>query len=155
MRNKFILMLISIVAIGLLTCGVLAGSGRQELPDVELSAYRVQLENHLPPNEGQVKLLLEGDDAQPIGRGLILLVNSRVASFNTNGVLEMEARSPRCILDVVHRTVSSTGVLEIHTGDGASSVRGEGFLLSTNSTLTFSNRMTTVIRNIRMKTSRP
>jgi hypothetical protein len=155
MRNKLVATLVAAMLMALLAGVAIAGAGVQDVPNVQLSAFRLQLENHLPPHQAQVKVLLEGDDARPLGGGLILLINSRVASFSTNGTLEMEARAPRCVLDFKQHTVSSTGVLEIQTGDGASSVRGEGFLLSTNSLLTFSNRMTTVIRSVRFKSSKP
>jgi hypothetical protein len=120
----------------------------QELSGMEASDFKFQWENYPPPNEAQVKTLLEGDKAQAQSAGLILLTEARLKTFSTNGTLEVLAQSPKCTLDSVQKTVSSTGALQIQTMDGRFLIEGEGFLLqSTNSHLIISNRVHTVLRS--------
>lgn len=142
--------LAAVIAFGIL----LVPANAQMTNDMRATAFRfkVQLENYPPPNEAQIKTLLEGAKAEPQGSGLILMTEAWLKTFSTNGILEFQVHSPRCLLDVVQRTVNSTGLLEIiQTGENGFSVQAQGFLLQTNSTLLLSNRVQTVIRSTRGK----
>ena len=146
---------LSAALMAMVACGILLTTANaQPVNDTHATAFRfkVQLENYPPPDQAQIKTLLEGAKAEPQGSGLILMTEAWLKTFRTNGILEFQVHSPRCLLDVVQRTVSSTGLLEIiQTGENGFSVKAEGFLLQTNSTLILSNRVHTVIRNSRGK----
>ena len=115
---------------------------------MDASDFKFQWENYPPPNEAQVKTLLEGAKAQAQSAGMILITEARLKTFSTNGTLEMLAQSPKCTLDSVQKVVSSAGPLKIETTDGRFLIEGEGFLLQqTNSQLTISNRVHTVLRS--------
>ncbi|HHY85412.1 MAG TPA: hypothetical protein GYA07_07735 [Verrucomicrobia bacterium] len=162
------------IRLGALSTGVLAalaagylslaraGAGQPNAARSELETgvkaqgadFRVQLENHPPPHAAQVKTLLRGATAEQQSGGLILVTDAALEDFGTNGTLKMQAYSPVCVFDVMQRTISSTGLLQIRTADDRLFIQGEGFLLRTNtdgslSHLTVSNRVHTVIRDIR------
>ena len=120
----------------------------QDLSGMEASDFKYQIENYPPPNEAQIKTLLEGAKAQAQSAGMILITEAKLKTFSTNGTLEMLAQSPKCMLDSVQRTVSSSNSLQIETTDGRFLLEGEGFLLQqTNSHLIISNRVHTVLRS--------
>jgi hypothetical protein len=124
-----------------------AGVRADETNGMEALDFKVQLENFPPPNETQVKTLLEGARARPLPEGMILLTDAKLRTYNTNGALEMLAQAPQCIFDSVQHTVSSTGYLYIQTINGKFSLEGEGFLLQTNSDLIVSNLVRTAVQN--------
>jgi hypothetical protein len=140
-------------AAAILAGGVLAGAVLDGEPTgPEMLDFKANLENHPPPNESQVKFLLEGARAQPHS-GQIWITDAKLTSYRTNGALEIEAETPRCIFDSAQKTVSSREFVQVHTADHRYLLEGEGFLLQqTNSQLTISNRVHTVIRNA---TARP
>lgn len=113
---------------------------------MEALNFKVQMENYPPPNEAQTKTLLEGEKAQPLGNGLILLIAAKISTFATNGALETVAQTPRCIFDSAQRIVSSTGTMSIQSADGRFFLEGVGFLLQTNGNLILSNDVHTIIR---------
>src|ERR1044071_8208361 len=123
---------------------------------MEVLNFKAQLENHPPPNESQVRTLLEGARAQAQPAGIVLLTEAKLKMFNTNGTLGMVASTPRCIFDSEQRTINSTSLLHIQTADGKFTLEGEGFSLEksegtslqkTNAHLVVSNRVHTVILN--------
>lgn len=138
------------------SCAVAAGLGvavftkiarAQAVAAPEMTDFRAQLENHSPPNEAQVKTLLEGAKAQPRS-GRYWITDARLRTFRTNGALEMLAEAPQCVYDAAQKTVSSAGPLQIQSADRRFLLEGEGFLLQqTNSNLIISNRVHTVVRN--------
>ena len=123
---------------------------------MEASDFKYQIENYPPPNEAQIKTLLEGARAKAQSAGMILITEAKLKTFSTNGTLEMLAQTPKCTLDSVQKTVSSSGPLQIETTDGRFLLEGEGFLLQqTNSQLIISNRVHTVLRSEPGKTLIP
>ena len=152
--------LIAIVGIGLFAVGLVisaftgqAGESErkqlQQLSGMEASDFRFQWENYPPPHEAQVKTLLEGAKAQAQSAGQIIITDAKLKTFSTNGSLEMIAQTPKCVLDSVQRTVSSSSALQIQSTDGRFFLEGEGFFLSqTNSNFTVSNRVHTILRSI-------
>src|SRR5688572_18756673 len=70
-----------------------------ERTGVEGRDFRVPLESHAPPHQGQVKTLLQGAKAQPLSGGRILLTAATLKTFGTNGALQMTASTPECIFD--------------------------------------------------------
>ncbi len=107
-------------------------------------------DNFGPPHETQIKSLLQGDEAEPQSGGQILIRGLKLQTFNEAGETEMVVRAPQCIFDTVQHAVYSDGRLEAQSGDGRFFFEGQGFLLQqTNSTLTISNRVHTIIKNPR------
>jgi hypothetical protein len=117
--------------------------------------FNAQLETYPPPHEMQIKSSLEGEKAEPLSGGHILLTEAKLKSFSTNGVLEMQAHAPQCIFDTMQRTVSSTGVLQVEMTSGRFYIEGKGFLMQTNGNLILSNQVHTVIRNFPGRSSKP
>lgn len=113
----------------------------------EVTDFRVQLENYNPPNEAQVKTLLQGAKARPHA-GQFRITAARVTTFRTNGAPELFVETENCVYDYEEKTVSSAALLQIQTADKRFLLEGEGFLLrQTNSILSISNRVHTVVRN--------
>ncbi len=107
-------------------------------------------DNFGPPHETQMKSLLQGDEAEPQSGGQILIRGLKLQTFNEAGEIQMVVRAPQCVFDTAQHTVFSNGRLEAQSGDGRFFFEGEGFLLQqTNSTLTISNRVHTLIKNPR------
>src|SRR5437868_259919 len=97
--------------------------------------FKVPLENFAPPNEDRIKTLLEGAKAQPLANGKIVLIDAKLTTFNTNGVLETLTTALRCIFDSENHTISSSGPLQMQTADRKFFLEGLGFLIQTNSVL--------------------
>jgi hypothetical protein len=108
--------------------------------------FKVPLENFAPPNETQIKTLLEGAKAQPGSNGKIVLTDARLTTFNTNGILETLTTAPSCVFDSVDHTLSSSGPLRMQTADKKFVLEGMGFLIQTNSVLIISNRVRTLVQ---------
>ena len=101
-----------------------------------------------PPNEKQLKSLLEGAEAEPQSGGLILIRSLKLQTFAETGETQMVVHAPQCVFDTTQRTVSSAGYLEARSGDGRLFLEGEGFLFQqTNLNLIISNRVHTVIQS--------
>ncbi len=99
-----------------------------------------------PPHDSQMSTLLEGAEAEPGTEGRILITRGKIQYFNRDGKLEMLVEAPHCTWDTARQAVSSPGPLRVHSADGKLTLEGEGFLwLQTNSNLTISNRVRTVI----------
>lgn len=144
-----------------LLCGFAAGtfsfftSRAQQVTSMEASSFRVQLETHPPPNESVIKTSLEGKKAEPLPGGKILLTEPKLNRYTTNGLLEVQMRSPECIFDTMQRTVSSTNILQVEMARGQLFTEGRGFLQTTNGVLILSNQVHTIIRPNRRKASQP
>ena len=114
----------------------------------EMLEFRAQLENHDPPNEAQVKTLLEGARARQHSDRIWAITEARLKTFRTNGEPEMLAAAPFCLYDTTRQTVSSSGPVQIQSADQVFLLEGRGFLLrQTNSTLSISNQVHTRISN--------
>ncbi len=102
-----------------------------------------------PPQETRMKTLLEGADAElQTGGHRAWLHGLKLQLFNEDGTVQLVVHAPHCFYDYVQKTVYSDGPLEVQSGDGRIFFEGEGFLLQmTNSTLTLSNRVHTIISN--------
>jgi hypothetical protein len=101
-----------------------------------------------PPHERQMKSLLQGVEAEQHSGGLVWMTDVRLQTFSETGEPQMLVQAPHCILDSVQRAVSSSGPLTVRSVNGQFYLEGEGFFWQpTNSNLTISNRVRTVIRN--------
>ena len=101
-----------------------------------------------PPYENQVKTRLSGGEAQPLAGGLLLVRQLKLENFSESGKLDSVVEAPECLYDRLNLTASSSGHIQLRTGDGKFRVDGDGFLFNqTNSFLTISNNVRTVIEN--------
>jgi hypothetical protein len=99
-----------------------------------------------PPHEQQVKVRLSGAEASPLPGGKLEVRELKVESFSADGKPELVVRAPQCIYSPLDGVASSSGKLELQSGDGKFRVWGEGFLWRQNeSSLTISNKVRTVI----------
>jgi hypothetical protein len=107
-----------------------------------------------PPHERQVRSRVSGAEAVPQPGGLLVVKQFKLETFALDGKPEIVVTAPECVYDALKNMASSPGHLAVRTGDGKFRVEGEGFLWRQNdSLLTISNRVHTVIENLReMKT---
>jgi hypothetical protein len=105
----------------------------------------------------RLKSLLTGTEARYLSNNLYDITRMRLDTYQVDGHTSLVAKAPQCLLDVNARTATSTGRLEITSWDGALFVEGnEGFLVRmTNSSLTISNHVRTVIRQALSKSTKP
>ena len=96
----------------------------------------------------RLKGMLMGAVAQYITNDTWRLTQMRLEHFQFDGQTNLVAQAPQCLFDEETRVAWSTGRLEIVGLHGALFVEGnEGFeARMTNSTLTISNRVRTVLR---------
>jgi hypothetical protein len=103
-----------------------------------------------PPHQTLMKSRLSGAEAQPQPGGLLAIKQFKLEMFDTNGLLQVVVKAPECVYDTQSGLANSAGHLRVETADGKSHVEGDGFLWrQTNSFLTISNNVHTVIENIR------
>lgn len=142
----------SLLAALLAIVGFIASA--EEFGNMVVKDFPVVLEYHKAPHETQTKLLLHGDEAEPHG-GLVLIRGMTLQLFGETGELQMLVQAPQCTFDTVQHTVSSTGHLEVQSGDGQFLLTGEGFSFQqTNKVLIISNRVQTVLRSEPKKASK-
>jgi hypothetical protein len=93
-------------------------------------------EYYEPPNQTQLKWLLQGAKAESQPEGRVLVTQAKMQEFRTNGETELVIEAPQCTYDRTAHIVSSPGALHVQTGDGRLIMDGMGFLWSqTNSIL--------------------
>jgi hypothetical protein len=104
------------------------------------------VEYYEPPHQQQVKSRLSGAEASPEPGGLLIVKQLKLETFDVNGKSDIVVDAPECVYDTLNGVATSSGRLQMQTGDGKFRVEGEGFLWrQTNSFLTISNRVRTVI----------
>jgi len=95
-----------------------------------------------------MKSRLSGAEAQPLAGGLLAIKQLKLEMFRPDGRPEIIVIAPECVYNQLDGTASSSGRLEVRTGDDRISVEGEGFLWRQNdSFLTISNQVHTVIKS--------
>lgn len=100
-----------------------------------------------PPNETQMKSLVQGAEAMPQAEGRILIKQLKLQTFREDGAAEIILEARDCVYDPAARQADSDGPLAVRTADQQFYLEGTGFLWKqTNSSLTISNRVHTVIR---------
>jgi len=99
------------------------------------------------PHEKQMKSLLQGEEAQPLGEGRVLIKQLRLETFREDGTGEFILLARDCLYDSKTRSATSPGPLQMKTVDGRFFTEGKGFLWQENeSRLTISNQVHTIIR---------
>jgi len=109
-----------------------------------------------PPNDRQVKMKISGAEALPLPDGLLDVRQLKIEKFSLDNKLEATVLAPQCTLAPLDGIASSAGPLELLTGDDKLRITGEGFLWQqTNSSLTISNHVYTVIQTGNFKLPAP
>jgi hypothetical protein len=132
-------------------------AGAQSVLMGKVTNFKVP-EYYEAPNQKQLKSLLTGAVAEPYAKGemQIKITGLRVDTFREDGATESVVEAPECILNYQTRQAWSPGHIEAHTGDGRMRIQGDGFLLTiTNKSLTISNNIRTVIRDLGTKPLTP
>lgn len=104
-----------------------------------------------------LKGLISGEQGRHLSNSIYLVIGMRLEHYEFEGVTNLLARAPECLFDMGTRVAWSTGRLEIVGRGGALTIQGnQGFQASlTNSTLTISNRVRTVIERGLLNESKP
>jgi hypothetical protein len=124
-----------------------ANNRAQPVPPSHASDF-TSVEYFEAPHQQQIKSRLTGAEAQPLTGGLLAIKQLKLEMFDVNGRLQIVADAPECVYDTMSGMASSSGRLQVRTGDGKFHVEGEGFLWRQNgSLLTISNNVQTVIEN--------
>ena len=158
MRNPLVkLSLVLWVFASMLACVWLAVRAQAQ-PSIGTATDFSTAEYFDPPHENQVKLLITGAEAQLQSGGRYLVRKLKLETFRETGQREITVEAPECLFDSTRRLASSSGHLQVETGDGRFRVEGEGFLCDLRSdqpNLTISNRVRTVIRKLPPTQSKP
>ena len=135
-----------LLAAGLiLLFGTLASSAQSNI--VSHANDFTSVEYYPAPNQRQMKSRLSGEEAQPLAGGLLAIKQLKLETFKPDGKPEFIVKAPECIYNQLDGTASSSGRLELQTGDERFRTEGEGFLWRQNdSFLTISNQPRTVIK---------
>jgi len=132
-----------------------AGNHAQQIPNGHATDFTSNTYFE-PPNDQKVKVKLSGAEATPLPGGLLDVKQLRIESFNVAGKLEMVVQAPQCTYAVMGGVASSSGHLELQTGDGKFHTEGDGFLWRQNeSLLIISNNVHTVIKSGILNLSTP
>jgi len=110
----------------------------------------ITTEYYEAPHQQQVKSILTGAEAvaKPSRSRVLVIKQFKLQMFDPDGKPGLVVMAPECVYDEKAGTASSPGPLQLQNGDGTFSVTGEGFLWrQTNSSLTISNQVRTVIEN--------
>lgn len=125
-----------------------AVGGRAQSNVVSHASDFTSVEYYPAPNQQQMKSRLSGAEAQPLSGGLLAIKELKLEMFRTDGKPEIIVNAPECVYNQLDGTASSSGHLEVQTGNGQIRVEGEGFLWRQNdSFLTISNQVRTVIKS--------
>src|SRR3954471_21874056 len=88
-------------------------------------------ESYPPPNQNRLKTLTTGEQALPQSDGTLLVKTFKTQTFRETGDTNAEiiVEAPNCVFNRNNRSASSSGPLQINSGDGKLHIEGEGFLL--------------------------
>jgi hypothetical protein len=101
------------------------------------------------PNHTQLMWRIRAQKVESEEGGKFVLSGMQLEIFQTNGIAAMEVRAPHCIYDFEARTASSTGRLDVASGDGRMRIAGEGFFCrQENLSLHISNRVETTFKDV-------
>ncbi|HEY1718666.1 MAG TPA: hypothetical protein VGH42_10310 [Verrucomicrobiae bacterium] len=143
--NRAILILSALMALGFFAAIHAQPNGAGHASDF------TSVEYYDAPNEKQMKTRLAGAEAQPLAGGLLVIKQLKLEMFDTNGTLNVVVKAPDCVYDTLNGTASSSGHLQLASGDGKFRVEGDGFLWRRDAAfLTISNNVQTIIENAPM-----
>ena len=108
--------------------------------------HGLKFTEYYPPQQTQLKSVLECARAQPQPNGRYLLTDAKWRTFGENGEGQMTAAAPECVYDSGQRLINSAGPLNVQVAEGKFTIEGVGFLFQqTNSTLWVSNQVHTIL----------
>ena len=109
-----------------------------------------------PIQTNRLRGLLMASQGQYLSNDMFLLTQMRLEHYRVDGETNLIAQAPECLFNADSRVASSTGRLEIVGMNGAFVVQGQrGFeVRMTNSTMSLSNRVRTMIRLDLLSSSR-
>src|SRR5581483_3343728 len=104
-------------------------------------------QDYLGPKLNQKKTEFSGKEASPLaGSSEVLVKGADMKSYREDATLVMEAQAPECVYDGGKKQASSSGPLQMHTGDGRFFIEGTGFLWNaTDSSLNLSNQVHSIL----------
>jgi hypothetical protein len=109
-----------------------------------------------PPNQSKLRAFVQGSKAVPEGKDRLRISDVHIDSYRESGEAEAVVTAPDCIYDHKARTIGSDGPIKAQTADGQMRIEGVGFSLSlTNKSLTISNNVRTVIRDLGTNLKKP
>jgi hypothetical protein len=117
---------------------------------VEGTAEGFEASEYFPePNHTQLMWRIRAQKVESEEGGKFVLSGMQLDFFQTNGVAAFEVRAPHCIYDFAARTASSTGRLDVASGDGRVQIAGEGFFCRQEDlSLYISNRAQTILKDV-------
>lgn len=109
-----------------------------------------------PPNENQLRSLLQGAEAELRPDNTIVIYKLHAITFRQTGELELEINAPVCHYNPADHVAYSSNALEVRTGDSRLKVRGEGFLWQQHEAiLIISNHVHCILRTISTRSMAP
>jgi hypothetical protein len=125
----------------------LAIASAQSAGNATIKKFKAPLDYFEPPHELQVKIYLEGAEAEPQGDGLILLRDAKLQTFQESGEPEMTVTAPQCTFNMKDQTVNSAGPFQMRRFDEPLLQEGVGFFWQkTNSEFIISNSVHTTVK---------
>src|SRR5215831_5966150 len=94
----------------------------QQIAGLKGTHFSVSPEFYPPPHQGQMKSLLQGDEAQPQPDGSIVVKGAKLQTFREDGQRELLVETPQCVYRQVNRSVSSPESLRVEGADGKFSI---------------------------------
>ena len=127
-----------------------APAASAQLPQTGLVEGFEATEYYPEPNHTNLMFRIKAEKLNTHEGGRLLLTTMHLQVFQMDGTPTFSVKAPECIYDFTAGTASSTGKLHLASGDGRLSVEGEGFQcrLKKDMTLTISNRVHTVLRDV-------
>lgn len=124
--------------------------GGQKVADLPPSA-RSQLRTN------RLKSILMGKEGQYLSNEIFLINEMQLEHYQPDGRTSLVAQAPQCLFDSDSRVAWSTGRLDLTGLEGAVLVHGRaGFQVRmTNSTMSISNRVRTIIRQDLLRPAKP
>jgi len=93
------------------------------------------------------RFFLSGDYATNVSNVELVLAGARLVVFDDEGKTNLIVMSPHCRYHTDNKTISSSGRLQVATGDGQFAIEGEGFEWNQAVTrLTISNQVHAILR---------
>jgi hypothetical protein len=142
------------VAVSLLWWGAEAftSQANAQIPQTGVVEGFEATEYYPEPNHTNLMVRIKAEKVNPHPGSRLLLSAMHLQVFLTNGTPAFSVQAPECIYDFTVGTASSTGRLQMASGDGRFSVEGEGFeWRQKGMTLNISNRVHTILRDVMTK----
>jgi len=98
-----------------------------------------------PDHPNRLVTLITGTDAELLPNDISLVKQMRLEHYPEDGITNLIATAPECLLDAANRTASSTNRMELRTASGLF-IEGQGFFCDlTNFNFVISNNVRTLI----------